>query len=124
MVEAIAAEPVVQAALRARSGEGIRCARFGDCKAAATATVALLRQEGIPAKLVHGRFVSATGDAPGFEERTEWDHSWVEVSGDILDPTVDQFFSELDEDMILETPGVYYSHPRWDGDWLVSRYER
>jgi hypothetical protein len=108
---------VVSAALKARSDDKICRARFGDCRSTATATVKYLNEMGIPAKLAGGQFITNPA------EDEEWDHSWVQVGQYILDPTVDQFFSSLDVDMETKTPGVYYSHPLWDGSGLAKRYK-
>jgi hypothetical protein len=106
---------VVQAAIKARKNLGIKCARFGDCNDVSKTVAQLLKRSGIPAKWTGHYFDN--GDN-GYT-----DHSWVVVDGKwILDPTIDQFFSSLDEDMDTKIPGVYYSHPEWDGNKYVKRY--
>jgi len=114
---------VILLAQQARRNWGI-CdrAKFGDCKATSKGLVMLLTQAGRPAKLAHGYFKASTGDMPGNEQETNFEHSWVEIDGDILDPTVDQFFSMLDVDLHTTVEGIYYSHPDWDGDELRERY--
>lgn len=111
-------QSVVQAAIRARADEDITArASFGDCKATCVRLASLLRAAGIPAQLKGGQFVCNPNN------EIHYDHSWLVVSSDILDPTVDQFFSDLDFDLSTQTPGVYFSHPEWDGDWLTDRYK-
>ena len=118
--ESIDPQQVVNAALTARKHGGI-CNRshFGDCKELSEETLKLLKQLGIPARLSGGTFTTNISD------KQSWDHSWIVVSGRwILDVTIDQFFSDLDEDMILKQPGIYYSHPSWDGNTYKDRYYR
>lgn len=118
--ESIDPQHVVNAALSARK-QGKICdrAHFGDCKEISEETLKILKRAGIPARMSGGTFIT------NLENKDSWDHSWVVVSGKwILDPTIDQFFSDLDEDMILKQPGVYYSHPSWDGNTLSNRYFR
>mgnify|MGYP000299444042 CR=1 FL=1 len=110
-------QSVVQAAIQARADEGIAGrATFGDCKAVCNRLASLLRKLGVVAQLKGGQFICDPND------EIHYDHSWLIVGGDILDPTVDQFFSDLDFDLSTQTPGVYFSHPECDGDWLTDRY--
>jgi transglutaminase-like putative cysteine protease len=107
---------VISAALEARKEISCDKAIFGDCLDVSRRTVAILNKAGIPAKLTGGQFVTNP------VEDEEWDHSWVIVDGEILDPTVDQFFSPLDVDLETTVPGIYYSPV--DGGWLDDRYKR
>jgi hypothetical protein len=105
---------IIEAALQARNEINCVKAVFGDCLDVSRRTVAILKEMQIPAKLVGGQFIT------NFEEDEEWDHSWVMVGEEILDPTVDQFFSPLDVDLRTTVPGIYYS--AIDGSWLDDRY--
>jgi len=87
-------------------------AKFGDCGDAAKETVKLLNS----GKIESGYFVY---NLPN-EEQSE--HSWIRIGRYVLDPTIDQFFSDLDVDLETKTYGIYFSHPSWDGDWLLNRY--
>jgi hypothetical protein len=107
----------------ARLGKGVDSnAVFGDCGPVSRDLIPLLMGRGVTVRLAHGIFVSNP------EEEEQWDHSWVELDIDgktyILDPTVDQFFSPLDVDLVLENEKFYFSHPDWDGDWLAERYQK
>lgn len=106
---------IINLALQARQQAGCDKARFGDCRDVSERTVVLLKSMGIPAKLKGGHFIANP------DENDYWDHSWVVIDGEILDPTVDQFFSTLDVDLETETPGIYYS--ALDGPWLMNRYK-
>lgn len=109
---------IVDIAQQARQEAGIvRCAKFGDCNDVCDLTVKLLKQRKIKAKRVGGYFWTG-------EENGDIEHSWIIVDNFILDPTIDQFFSTLDVDMHTEVPGIYYSHPDWDGDVYVNRYNK
>jgi hypothetical protein len=120
LVESVDPQQVIDAALAARKNGGI-CdrAHFGDCKEISQATLQMLQKVGIQARLTGGTFITKPKDDES------WDHSWLIINNKwILDPTVDQFFSDLDVDMHTKTPGIYYSHPNWDGNSLKSRYYR
>jgi hypothetical protein len=105
---------IINTAILARQQYGCNPAIFGDCKNVSKIVVSALNQKGIPAKLKGGQFITNPS------EDEEWDHSWITIGSSVLDPTVDQFFSMLDIDLITEVPGIYYSE--LDGDWLKSRY--
>ncbi len=110
---------IVDIALRARKEIGIEgCAKFGDCKEVCEKLVTLLEETKIPARLAGGMFTT------NIDDDEKWDHSWVIVNNNILDPTIDQFFSPLDIDMDVKTEGVYFSHPSWDGPKYVERYSK
>lgn len=120
LAEGIDPQQVINAALVARKTSGV-CdrARFGDCKEISEETVKILSRAGIQARLSGGTFITKPDD------NESWDHSWVLVMNRwVLDPTIDQFFSDLDVDMKTKTPGVYYSHPSWDGNIYRDRYYR
>ena len=117
---------IVSVAQEARKQEGVKCAVFGDCNAVCDLTVKLLGKMGIQAKRVGGHFRASSSDSRyNFSgENSDSEHSWVLVEGYILDPTIDQFFSELDEDMHTKVEGIYFSHPEWDGNRYVKRYQK
>ena len=110
---------IVDVAQQARQEAGvIRCALFGDCKDVSNDTIKLLKQKGVKAHIEGSYFY--VGDENG-----DFEHSWVVVdNGFILDPTIDQFFSSLDEDMHTKVKGIYFSHPEWDGDRYANRYSQ
>jgi hypothetical protein len=109
---------IVDIAQQARQEADITtCARFGDCKDVSNITIKLLKQRGIKAQLKGGYF------SPG-GENGDVEHSWIVIDGFILDPTIDQFFSELDVDMDTKVKGIYYSHHEWDGDKYENRYNK
>lgn len=119
--ETVAEAPseIVAVAVAARRKYGIcdkQRARFGDCNDTARMVVQMLNKMGLQTQFQGGQFVCDPNDD------LQFDHGWVLVDGQILDPTVDQFFSELDVDLYTKTPGVYFSHPEWDGEWLRPRY--
>lgn len=120
LIENADPQQVVNAALVARKSGGVcNRAQFGDCKAISEEAVKVLQHAGIQARLSGGTFITNVDD------NQSWDHSWVVVMNRwIFDPTIDQFFSELDVDMRTKTPGVYYSHPSWDGNGYKNRYFR
>lgn len=107
-------QKIIDAALQARKDMGCDRAEYGDCRDASERTVTLLEGMGIPARLAGGQFTT------NFAEGEEWDHSWVVVGDEILDPTVDQFFSPLEVDLETVVSGIYYSPV--DGGWLDDRY--
>jgi GNAT superfamily N-acetyltransferase len=109
-------EKIINAALQARQETGCLPTGFGDCGDTSKKTVAILKENGISAKVVDGLFIT------NVSVQENWDHSWVEIGNVILDPTVDQFLSEMDVDVETEVPGVYYSAV--DGGWLAGRYQR
>lgn len=108
-------QKVVDAALKARKQINCDRAIFGDCLDVSKRTIVILSEIGISAKLEGGQFIT------NFDDDEEWDHSWVVVDDEILDPTVDQFFSSLDVDLVTTIPGIYYSSI--DDDWLRERYK-
>lgn len=120
LVEGANPQQVINAALEARKTGGVcNRAHFGDCMAISEDTIKILTSLGIPARLTGGTFITNP------KEDDSWDHSWIIVNNRwILDVTIDQFFSELDVDMHTKTPGIYYSHPSWDGNVYKSRYFR
>jgi hypothetical protein len=109
---------------RSEAGIGHRDrAKFGDCTAAATALKRIV--EGFTNHTVvikGGKFV-CDYDPSDSDEPLSFDHTWLEIDGIIVDPTVDQFFSDLDVDMDLVTDGMYIGHPDHDADTLKARYE-
>ena len=121
---------IVQLALRARDEYGIcERAQFGDCKDTSQGLVNLLQERGLHARVTGSQFIYGYDNNPAYEGDDEEasphssnDHSWVMLNGWILDPTVDQFFSDMDVDLVTKTPGVYFSHPQWDGPKYVNRY--
>lgn len=120
LAEGVDPQKVIDAALVARKTSGV-CdrAHFGDCKAISEETVKALLKTGIQARITGGTFITKP------KENESWDHSWILVMDRwILDPTIDQFFSEIDVDMRTKTPGVYYSNPSWDGNVYKNRYYR
>lgn len=108
---------IISTALQVREKEDITHSQFGDCNDIVVKTIAELNKLRIPARRQGGQFISNPS------EDEEYDHTWIVIENDIFDPTIDQFFSSLDVDLITKQPGVYYSHPEWDGDWLVKRYK-
>lgn len=126
---------IVSLAKQARQIYGI-CdrAKFGDCNDTVKETLILLKQYGIQAKSQGGYFITNPNSVavwPGEEDEPtpeEWEHTWISIQDDakkdILDPTIDQFYSSLDFDLMTKAPGIYYSHPLWDGDaGLLERYK-
>lgn len=110
-------EEIINTAILARQRYGCHSkAMFGDCLDVSKIIVPVLNQKGIPAKIHGGFFITN----PSEDEK--WVHSWVSIGEEILDPTVDQFFSSLDVDLVTKVPGIYYSEI--DGDWLRNRYWR
>lgn len=111
---------IVWCAVKARRRyglSGLTHASFGDCNAVCKLTSSLLGQQDIDSKVRGHGFIYDLSEGESFE------HSYVLVDGHILDPTIDQFFSPLDVDLHTAVPGVYFSHPDWDGDWLKERYQ-
>ncbi len=107
---------IVHFAQQARQESGItRCAKFGDCNDVVNKTVNLLKRAGIKAKLKGSQFWT--------DDDMYFDHSWVIIYGNILDPTIDQFFSELDVDLETKVSGIYYSDYEWDGPKYIERYK-
>jgi hypothetical protein len=106
---------IIAAAKRARKFCGIannERAVFNDCGPVSRQLVQELAEIGIDAQLAHGQFKC--------DDDTEFDHTWVVVDGVIIDPTVDQFFSDLEIDLVTHTPGLYF--PPHDTDYLNGRY--
>lgn len=119
LTESLDPQQVINAAILGRKNGGI-CdrAHFGDCQDIMKETMVVLRRAGIQAYESGGTFIT------NLANNDSWEHSWVQVGKHILDPTVDQFFSDLDVDMHTKTPGIYYSNPQWDGNELRNRYQR
>lgn len=116
--ENVTAESIVQACQKARRDYGIKqCSAFGDCKDVSKEVSKILRSLGVSATLTGGHFLANKNDGE------EYEHSWLMIDF-LLDPTIDQFFSSLDEDMETIVPGIYYAHPQWDGDKYINRYSR
>lgn len=91
-------------------------ARFGDCGPVSFRLVEELAFLDIACQMDAGTF-----QYTAHEENDKLDHTWVILhDGTIIDPTVDQFFSDLDIDLVTTHPGIYF--PPVDGDYLVSRY--
>lgn len=103
--------------IREREGIGIGRAQFGDCNDIVNKTLIEFKKMHINAVRQGGVFI-----ANPYEEE-EYDHTWIVINNDVFDSTIDQFFSSLDVDLITEQTGIYYSHPAWDGDWLIKRYK-
>lgn len=117
--ENISAESIVQACQKARRDYGIKkCSTFGDCKDVSQEVSKILKSLGITARLVGGYFLANRNYGE------EYEHSWLMTDNFILDPTIDQFFSPLDEDLVTKTFGIYFSHPEWDGDKYSNRYNK
>ena len=114
---------IISAVLQIRASEGIQRCTFGDCNDICDKTLIALKKLHIPARRQSGQFIT-NPNPPDTDEEETWDHTWIVIENNyIFDPTVDQFFSSLDVDLITKQPGIYYSHPDWDGDWLVKRYK-
>jgi hypothetical protein len=112
-------DSIVQACQKARRDYGVKqCSSFGDCKDISKESMIILKSVGVVAQLVGGHFLANKNDGE------EYDHSWLVVDGFVLDPTIDQFFSSLDEDLTTNIFGVYFSHPEWDGDKYLNRYNK
>jgi hypothetical protein len=120
LAEGIDPQQIINAAMVARKSVGV-CdrAHFGDCKEISEHTVEVLKRAGIECRLSGGTFTT------NLKDNSSWDHSWVVVANRwILDATIDQFFKDLDVDMKTKSPGIYYSHPSWDGNVYKDRYFR
>lgn len=118
---------IIRAVRDARLEAGIKDgekAIFGDCGDVSRRILRIIKACYLyKCDLKHGTFVCGPDDNSEDEDAViEFDHTWLEVDGHIVDGTVDQFFSDLDEDMVTATDGLYFSHPEQDGDSLKDRY--
>lgn len=84
-------DPYIMLAREEWGIEAAERAEFGDCTPVAIILKRLLEEEtDKEVVIVGGRFQC--------DEDTEFDHTWLLVDGEIVDPTVDQFYSDLDVD--------------------------
>jgi hypothetical protein len=112
LIESIDPQQIINAALVARKQGNCDRVHFSACKAILEETLAILMRAGISARISSGTFTTKKNES--------WDHSWIVVGKWILDPTVDQF--KTDSAIKTKSPGIYYSHPSWDGNHLRERY--
>jgi hypothetical protein len=109
--ESIDPQQIINAALAARKNSNCNQTRFEDCKELAQQTLEILKRAGIQVHLSAGTFQT---------NKESWDHSWLIIMNRwVLDPAVSQF-----PNIDTKTPGIYYSHPSWDGNKYKDRYYR
>ena len=119
LIEGVDPQQIINAALVAREQGVCDRTHFSDCKTISEKTVKILQHAGIQARLSNGTFITKS------KKNESWDHSWIIIMNRwILDVTIDQFHSELDNNIKTKTPGIYYSHPSWDGNNYKDRYFR
>jgi hypothetical protein len=92
--------------------DGIQ-AVYGEC-----GCVSFQLKKLIDSKRIRGRRVIYTQGFFRDNKDQLVDHTWLVVYGYILDATVDQFICGKQ----TKQPGVYYSHPKFDGKSLRERY--
>ena len=120
LVESLDPQQIVNTALQVRKLKGVCTrAKFGDCKELSEELMKMLLRQGVQARMSGGTFITKPKDDES------WEHSWLVINNRwVLDVTIDQFFSDLDVDMHTKTPGIYFSHPNWDGNVYKDRYYR
>lgn len=117
LLEATNPQTVINLAIESRNEIGIECAKFGDCADVSHNLLKKLNQNNIKAVIDGGYFIYNLKNDESYE------HSWIKIDNYILDATIDQFYSDLDEDLETKYYGIYFSHPQVDGNWLEKRYK-